>query len=660
MAAAAAIVAALSVTASVQSNPQEPRPSQDPRPTEQAPTFRAGVNFVRVDAVVTDQDGNPVLDLTPDDFEVTEGGKLQKIATFKLLSADGRVSPLEGSAASISSDAVEETEAARDEVRLFAIFLDDYHVSREWGHAVREQVARFVEKELGPSDMVGVMYPLTSLASIRMTRNHETAVKDILKFEGRKDDFTPKNGFEDAYVYKYPDEIPIIRKQVSFSALRGLIMHLGGLKEGRQSLLLVSEGYEPDRPGDLLSRLELLGSLTNFTELANRTNTAIYGVHPQVLPPDRQWMPTDLMDTLSFLSDRSGGRAIFDQARTGAEMRDRGSVLTTPDPKVGAAALPVSHLGTAMKQIAVDSSAYYLIGYNSTLSIPDDKYHKIDVRVKRPGFQVHHRQGYWAVRAEDRTKMTATPAAAPSIVAAARDAASIPRGRLVRTWIGMERGDRGLTRVTFAWEPTARIPGTAVPDSDRPARVAIAATGPGGETYFSGRVPELVMETTRGSSVSFNVPPGPVQLRVRVEDPASTTLDTEIVDLRIADLSAPDTLLGTPQVFRAATAPDLQRLKEGAQASPAAGREFRRTDRLLIRVPAYGLGGNTPVLSAHLINRSGQTVAELPVESSRIAGGLPQIEAPLANLGPGDYAVRILAIDAGGHAEEVVAFRVTN
>ena len=208
MAAAAAIVAALSVTASVQSVPQEPRPPQDPRSAEQPPTFRAGVNFVRVDAVVTDQNGHPVLDLTPDDFDVTEGGKLQKIATFKLLSVDGRVSPLEGSAASISSDAVEQTEAARDEVRLFAIFLDDYHVSREWGHVVREQVARFVEKELRPSDIVGVMYPLTSLASIRMTRNREAVVRDILKFEGRKNDFTPKNGFEEAYVYSTPTKFP--------------------------------------------------------------------------------------------------------------------------------------------------------------------------------------------------------------------------------------------------------------------------------------------------------------------------------------------------------------------------------------------------------------------------------------------------------------------
>ena len=161
--------------------------------------------------------------------------------------------------------------------------------------------------------MVGVMYPLTSLASIRMSRNHELAVRDVMRFEGRANDFTPRNAFEEAYVYKYPDDIPRIRRSVSFSALKGLIMHLGGLKEGQQSLIL-SEGYRPNADDAPFEELIFLGRLKEFVELANRNNTAIYTVHPQVLSPDRQWMPTSLMESLSVLAEGSGGRAIFDQA----------------------------------------------------------------------------------------------------------------------------------------------------------------------------------------------------------------------------------------------------------------------------------------------------------------------------------------------------------
>ena len=45
-------------------------------------TFHVSVNLVQVDAVVTDAKGHHVTDLRPEDFEVTEDGKPQKITNF--------------------------------------------------------------------------------------------------------------------------------------------------------------------------------------------------------------------------------------------------------------------------------------------------------------------------------------------------------------------------------------------------------------------------------------------------------------------------------------------------------------------------------------------------------------------------------------------------
>jgi len=42
-------------------------------------------------------------------------------------------------------------------------------------------------------------------------------------------------------------------------------------------------------------------------------------------------------------------------------------------------------------------------------------------------------------------------------------------------------------------------------------------------------------------------------------------------------------------LFRARTPRDIQQLKTDSQAVPATGREFSRTDRLFMRVAAYGL-----------------------------------------------------------------------
>src|SRR5207247_11044456 len=109
---------------------------------------------------------------------------------------------------------------------------------------------------MGPSDMVGVMYPLESTASVRMTRNHSAVARGLQQFLGRKFEYDPKNQFEENYAH-YPTEIvERVRNQVSLSALKALIVHMGSLKEGRKALDLVSEGYTNIIPAQKRNRAE--------------------------------------------------------------------------------------------------------------------------------------------------------------------------------------------------------------------------------------------------------------------------------------------------------------------------------------------------------------------------------------------------------------------
>ena len=55
---------------------------QSPSSAPQVPTFKTGVEYVEVDAVVTDPQGNVVADLTKDDFEIFEDGVRQLVTTF--------------------------------------------------------------------------------------------------------------------------------------------------------------------------------------------------------------------------------------------------------------------------------------------------------------------------------------------------------------------------------------------------------------------------------------------------------------------------------------------------------------------------------------------------------------------------------------------------
>src|SRR5213594_441497 len=174
-----------------QQQQQQPPPPPDPN---QPPVFRTGINFVRVDVIISDKAGNPVADLTQGDFDVTEDGKAQKIETFKLVKLDGgKADSMKEPPREIRTDYDEEMEAARDDVRLFAIFLDDYHVRKGASLASRNQLSRFIETQLGPSDMVGIMYPLESTASVRMTRSHSAVSRGLQQFLGRKFEYDPKN-----------------------------------------------------------------------------------------------------------------------------------------------------------------------------------------------------------------------------------------------------------------------------------------------------------------------------------------------------------------------------------------------------------------------------------------------------------------------------------
>jgi len=686
-----ALLLALGATGVAQQPAQPAKPPTPPAqqppadsPT-QPPVFRAGINYVRVDVIISDKNGNPVADLQASDFDVSEDGKPQKIDTFKLVKLDGGTAEAaKEPVKEIRNDYDEEMEAARDDVRLFAIFLDDYHVRRGASMAVRGQLARFIDTQIGPSDMVGVMYPLEATGSVRMTRNHSAVSRGLQGFLGRKFEYEPKNQFEETYAH-YPTEIvEKVRNQVSLSALKALIIHMGSLKEGRKSLILVSEGYtniippqmrnaDAQQPGlgnpaagnpfagvnDInedraawTAGLDMDSDLREIYDTANRNNVAIYAVDPRGLPG----FEFDINEGIGFQTDSKYLTSTMDTLRVLAENTDGRAIVNRNDIAAG------------MKQITRDSSAYYLIGYNSAQAPTDGKFHEIKVKVKRPGLQVRARRGYWALNREEVARATAPakpPVPKPVELAITNAVVRPSRASVMRSWVGMSRGENGKTRVTFVWEPLPKSPGDR--PREEPARVSLMAVAPDGSPSFRGKVPDAALASAaptaaaagtpaaRGPSrVSFEVPPGKLQLRISVEGSSSQVLDSETREISVPDLTSAQAILGTPSVLRARTAREFQQLRTDADAVPIAGREFNRIEHLLVRVPAYGPAGTTPELSVHLLNRAGSAMNELKAEPSPRTGE-QQIDLPLAALPPGEYVLEIKTSDA----TELVGFRVT-
>ncbi len=621
---------------------------QAPADDAQQPTFKAGINLVRVDVIVTDKKGAPVLDLKQGDFDVYEDGKLQQVDSFKLIQIDAitQLTP----ARPIRSTFDEESEAQRPDVRLFAFFLDDYHVRRGNGMRARIALADFMRSSIAPQDMACIMYPLQPTDTVVMSRDHENLAKAMEQFDGRKNDYTPRNQFEDQYA-NYPTQtVEQIRNDVSLSALKGLIIKLGGLREGRKALVLMSEGYTNYIPpqsrrtnammpgtaitGDAFAgdsdaqqkerffdQAEMIGRLHDVFDLANRYNVSIYALDPRGLAA----FDSDIDEGaggISLTTDAEMLRLTMDSIRILADNTDGRAIVNSND------------LAKGLRQIVRDQSAYYLVGYNSNRVTADGKFHEIKVKVKRPGVDIRSRKGYVAFSAEDmkRAMAPSRPDRPKDVDTALAAVMTQPHGEYIRSWIGMSRGMGGKTRITYVWEPMPTAPGG--PRREEPAAVQVTVIGPDGRPFYRGKSPTTTAPSdgmiqidgpapaaaTPSASrtahvVSFEVPPGIVQMKVAVEDGGHASLDTDARELKVPDLSAPDVMLATPALFRARTQPEADALAKSQTAVPTIAREFRRTERLVMRTQVYGPGTEIPEVTVRVLNRAGDAMETLSVPS---------------------------------------------
>ena len=580
------------------------------------PQSATGLRLVTVDVAVTDARGRALTDLKPSDFELSEGGALLPLESVRLVRV-GAGSPSEPPAL-IASAADERVAAGQDQARLFAIFLDEYHVAGGAdSERVRETLTRFVDRDVSPRDLLVVMKPLDSLFAIRLTRDRAAVRQAIESFEGRKGDYQPRNAYERDYIAGTPARIDLARSQVALSAINALAVHLGSLTDRRKTLIVATEsvGRSDRRRGQ-----EYLPTIDTIIRSANRSNVSVYPFDP------RDAAATEPAAELRRLAEETDGEEIAADAEPG------------------------------LRRVTADSSAYYLLSFRT--GHPDDgKFHELRARVTRAGAVVRARKGYWTA-SPDEALRTALIAGANEPKVAVPPEPAPHASPLIRPWFGLARGDGGKTRVTFVWEPAARVPGDRVRRSV--SKLVFQARSADGTVLFDGPVaptgPAAIDEpAATPARVVFDVPPGRLRLRMSIQDSASTVLDQDVREMSIRDLKG-EVAIGTPEILRARNAREFRTLDAEA-AVPVASREFSRTEHLLIRFRAYGPAGAAPAVSARLLDRMGHSMRALEVTPAP-AGGDHTIDLPLAGFAPGDYSLEVKAVGGAREATERTAIRI--
>jgi VWFA-related protein len=586
--------------------------SGGPRPAGTESTA-SSVASVRIDAVVTDAQGRPILDLRPSDFELIENGVPVPAGSVELRTLPGAavtdIGPIE-------TEADEEMAARQPGARLFAFFLDEFHVSPGAGSdRVRAALRRFVDERLAPQDLALVMRPLEPMTSIRFTRDRASLRAAIDRFEGRKGDYAPRSTFEEQYIGRAPQAVTAARRQIVAAGLRELTMRMGELGADRGVVVLVSGGFSRDSPAPRGRGADLQG----VVRASSRFHLAMYTFSPAAgdgnADPDPERERASSM--LQWLAAQTGGRATVE----------------------------AEDLTPGLERMAADLAAYYALTFPPAQT--DGRFHTVEVRARRRDAQVRARPGYWAPLGSELRALTST------MTSISRR--GLRRSPVIDAWVGLMRDPSGRARMVITWEPRARGPAA-------PEVVVVKARTTAGAALFDGQVARVgAAGAAPADSARFDVPAGRIELDMTIIDAEGKVLDTDARDFDVPDLRSQTRgpVLLTPEVVRARTLPDFRTASTNPNAAPSSVRTFARGDRLLIRVPAFDGSGTAVRVTAKVLNDRGQPMRDIDATAGAPREGVTEFALPLSWLVPGEYLIELLGTNANGVVTQRVAFRVT-
>jgi VWFA-related protein len=510
--------------------------------------------------------------------------------------------------------ALSSVDARKPQPRRIAIFLDEFHVGAESTEAVRRAVHAFVDRQLREDDSAVVLKPLDSLSAIHLTQDRDRLHEAIDTFEGRKDLYTPRTPLERETIGTAPALAEGNRAQVVLSGLRALATRLGGLS-GRAAIVLVSEGFS-QQPHVFPARA--LPDAAIVERFANRFDVPVYAFDPHA--PEDTDVENPNRATLEALTAQTGG-----------------TLASGPD------------LGDKLDAVSHDLDTGYTLTYTPAHG-NDGRFHELRVTTRRKEARVRVRAGYVSpMSAEMRRKLLGDPSAP------ARPMRALHRSPLIDVWSGVARVVDADGRVVVTWEPGTAGRGV----KSNAARVSLTATKQDGTVLFDGMLAPVrgFDGAANDSRAEFNAPTGRVQLDMTILGIHGEKLDTDSRDVEVPAVGA-GTLLLPPLVMATRSAREFRAVTTDEHAPPDPGRQFSRTERLVIRVPAYAAGGEQPHVTARLLNRLGQPVRELDALPG-IPADVTQFDLPLAPFAPGDYILVLTATGRAGGAEQRIDIRVT-
>jgi VWFA-related protein len=678
---------------------QAPAPAPAPQPQQPAVTFKIEVNYVEIDANVTDAQGNFVRTLTKGDFQVFEDGKPQALTVFSMVDIPiDRVDPPLFSKAAIPPDVV--SNRTPFEGRVFVLVMDDLNTRFNHTSRARAAARQFVERYVGAHDLVAVVNTSGyGKSSQDFTGNRALTLKAIDAALGNKADSSTQAALQDYYANRdmpgaasnanasFNELQRYNNARNSMRTLKNLADFLSGISGRRKAVVYFSEGlnYNVTDPFNNPHATDVQHEIRDLVAAATRANVNIYSVDPRGLasgmedaielggfPADGSIKTTDLIeemrlehDSLRIVADETGGFAVLNQN----DFRD------------------------GFSRILADNSSYYVLGYYPANDKRDGRFRNVQVKVLPPDLKVRARRGYAAPlppKKEKPSKGSPEEKATPAL----RDALSSPipiSGLTVSAFAAPFKGAGANVAIAMSIE----VDGSGLKFTQRPdglfaddLEIALFAADANGKVKDGARdvislslkpqTHDIVRQSAFRVVRRLEVPPGKYQVRIGARESGGGKIGTIIYDLDAPDFSKGNLAMsgialasaGGSRIPTASPDPKVNEFKDVLPAPPSASRDFVRQDTLAVFAEVYDNVSATPhrvEIAATVLTDEGKVVhttsdQRKSEELQGATGGYGYTtRIPLASFAPGRYVLRLTATSLLGKPEPVtreIEFRV--
>ena len=662
-------------------------------PGQPPPTFKVEVNYVEIDARVTDAQGKFAGDLTKDDFQVVEEGKPQTITVFSRVDLPlERQDPPLFKGAPIEPDV--QSNLAQFNGRVYVLVLDDLQTDFRRSARLKAAARQFVERYIGANDLAAVVYTGSSPdKGQEFTSSRPRLLASVAKFAGSKLPSETMSKLDDYYRAKQLG-VPVkdtnqmergYKARNSLTALKNLAQYLSGVHGRRKAVVWFGEGIDYDVDNPFTPDASLLrDTMKDAIAEATRAGVSFYGV-------DARGLGAGLDEAIDI------GGVPLDDSEFGAPSvliqnevrRAQDNLRVMSEQTGGFAIVNQNDLNASFQRIIEDNSSYYVLGYYPTNDKRDGRFRKLEVRVSRPGLRVQARDGYSAPKGRPATPETNAKSDA-GLPPELREAFASP---IPATGLGLSifaapftgPGSKSSVALVVEFDKATlkfvEQNGT-FNDNIELHVLAIDAAGKmqdGGRTVVPLRLstPSHQLVTANGFRVTrrLTLSPGRYQIRVGAKElngggVGTVTQLLDVPDFSKGPLQLSGIAIASASAARMPTANPDHQLKDVLPNSPTAARQFPRNDTLALFAEVYDNQTSAPhrvAITSSVVADDGRVMLAASDERSSDElqgkkGGYGYTrELSLAQLPSGRYVLKVEArslLANGGTASREVEFRI--